>query len=119
DEIPRSGLAGRHSADARRYLSAHSPGYRRSGFACVRPAGVTGECSMKKLIEIKNRWTGAVIHSGEYETVLETVVYCVQKKIFLRGADLRDAYLRGADLSDADLRGADLRDADLRDAYLR
>jgi len=58
-----------------------------------------------KMIEIKNRWSGAVIR--------------VVDAANLRDADLRDADLRGADLCGADLCGADLRDADLRDADLR
>jgi uncharacterized protein YjbI with pentapeptide repeats len=53
--------------------------------------------------EIKHRYTGDVINSGEGD---------------LRGADLRGAYLRGADLGGADLRGADLRGAYLRGADL-
>jgi len=73
-------------------------------------------------IEIKNRFTGAVILCGEYESIKD----CLEKNTgaclggaYLRDADLRDADLGGADLRDADLRGAYLRDADLRDADLR
>ncbi|QMP18230.1 putative pentapeptide repeat protein [Ralstonia phage RpY1] len=60
-------------------------------------------------IEIKNRWTGAVILTVESETLSDAN---------LSGADLRGAYLRGADLSDANLSGADLRGADLSGADL-
>ncbi len=58
-------------------------------------------------IEIKHRFTDAIIVSGEYETIKD----CLEKN---RGANLRGAYLRGANLE-----GADLRDANLRGAYLR
>ncbi len=73
----------------------------------------------KREIKIKNCWTGALIHSGDYYTLAEAVVYCAQTKLTLSGADLRNADLRGADLSSADLRSADLRGADLRGAALR
>jgi hypothetical protein len=66
-------------------------------------------------VQIKHRFTGAVLHIVASDT--------------LRGADLRGAYLGDADLGGADLRGADLRGAylgdadlggaDLRGAYLR
>jgi len=72
-------------------------------------------------IEIRNRYTGSIIISGDYESVRE----CLKKNTGaylrganLRGADLTDADLRGAYLTDADLRGADLRGADLRGADL-
>ena len=54
--------------------------------------------------EIKNRFTGVVIRSGEGE---------------LRDADLQGADLRDANLWDADLQGADLRDANLQGANLQ
>ena len=60
-------------------------------------------------IEIKNRFTGAVILCGEYESIKD----CLEKNT---GACLGGAYLRDADLRDADLGGADLGDAYLRDA---
>ena len=88
-------------------------------------------------VEIKNRWNGEIILSGEYENIKE----CLERNraaylgdadlegadlegANLRGADLRgaylgDAYLRGADLRGADLEGANLRGAYLGDAYLR
>ncbi len=97
-------------------------------------------------VEIKSRFTGKIIVSGDYLSIKD----CLEKNrgaylrgadlggadlggadlggaylrgaylrgADLRGADLRDADLRGADLGDADLRGADLRGADLRGAYL-
>jgi hypothetical protein len=59
--------------------------------------------------EIKNRFTGAVLSSGEGDL----------EGADLRGANLRRADLPGADLPGADLRGANLGDANLRGAYLR
>ena len=80
---------------------------------------------MKIKIEIKNRWTGAILFEYEKEdnTIKDTLVEAVKKHADLGGADLGDADLRGADLGDADLGDADLRgaylgDADLRGAYL-
>jgi len=52
-------------------------------------------------IEIKNRYTGAVLKTVDAES--------------LSGADLSDANLSDANLSDAELRGADLSGADLTD----
>uniref|UniRef100_A0A6M3JAG2 Pentapeptide repeat-containing protein n=2 Tax=viral metagenome TaxID=1070528 RepID=A0A6M3JAG2_9ZZZZ len=63
-------------------------------------------------VEIKNRFTGSIIISGDYDSIKD----CLEKN---RGADLRDANLRGADLRDANLRGADLGYADLGGANLR
>lgn len=67
------------------------------------------------LIEIKNRWTGAVIfsHDCEDNTVKATLLEAIKSDANLSGADLCGAYLcgaylRGADLCDADLSGADL-----------
>jgi hypothetical protein len=74
------------------------------------------------LIEIPNRYTGAIILSGEYESIKD----CLEKNreadlrdADLRDADLREAYLSGANLSGADLSGADLSGADLSGANLR
>jgi len=76
-----------------------------------------GEIKGEMKIEIKHRFTGNIIVSGEYNSVKD----CLEKNrgADLSGADLRDAYLSGADLSGAYLRGAYLRDAYLRDADLR
>ena len=70
---------------------------------------------MKIKIEIKNRWTGAILFEYEKEdnTIKDTLVEAVKKHAYLRGADLGGADLGGADLRGADLRGAYLRDADL------
>ena len=83
-------------------------------------------------VEIKHRWTGAVLYACEVpqEHSGMAMRYALEKAVAirprivlrdadLRGADLRDAVLRGADLSGADLSDADLRDADLRGADLR
>ena len=59
--------------------------------------------------EIRNRFSGAVICSGEC-SVKELVE---NTEANLRVADLRWADLSGADLSGADLRWADLSGADL------
>ena len=64
-----------------------------------------------QLLEIKNRWTGAVIHSGEVNSIAGLAT--------ANKANLRGANLRGANLSDANLSGAYLRGANLSDAYLR
>ena len=71
-------------------------------------------------LQIKNRWTGAVLFEYEKDdnTIKDTVTQAVESGAYLRGAYLRDADLRGANLGGADLGGADLRDADLGDAYL-
>ena len=67
-------------------------------------------------IEIRNRYTGSIIISGDYESVRE----CLKKNTgaYLTDADLRGAYLRGANLRGADLGGADLGGAYLRGANL-
>lgn len=62
-------------------------------------------------IEIKNRYTDAIILHGEYESIKD----CLEKN---RGANLEGAYLRGANLGDAYLEGAYLRGAYLGDANL-
>ena len=81
-----------------------------------------------EVIEIKSRWTGVLLYSGEHVDVKEAVEAAVKAGANLRDADLRDADLRDADLGGADLRdaylggaylgGANLADADLRGAYL-
>ena len=76
---------------------------------------------MKQIkIEIRNRWTGAVVfeYTKEGNTITETVLEAIRRGADLRGADLRGADLRGADLRSADLRNADLCDANLRNADL-
>jgi hypothetical protein len=97
------------------------------------------------MIEIKHRFTGAMICRSETaETIAQAIIGLVEKAreqkqqanlsgaylyeanlsgadligADLRGAYLYEAYLSGADLSGADLRGAYLIGADLRGAYL-
>ena len=60
-------------------------------------------------IDIKNRYTGAVLRTVEADTL---------RGVYLYGADLRWANLYGADLRVANLRGADLSGADLRGARM-
>ena len=69
---------------------------------------------MKQNIEIKNRYTGTVIHTVFGTSLRGADLY----KIDLHGADLYRADLREADLREVDLREADLREADLRKADL-
>ena len=59
------------------------------------------------MIQIKNRWTGAVLWEGE------TLI-----RADLSGANLSRAYLYGANLSGANLYGANLSRADLSGADL-
>ena len=73
------------------------------------------------MIEIKNRYTGEVIVSGEYESIkdcLQRNRYAKLTGAYLTDADIRDAKLTNADLIDAKLTGADLTDADLTGANL-
>ena len=80
-------------------------------------------------IEIKSRWTGAVLYSAETDNLKTACEMAARNRIVLSGAvlsgadlsgaDLRGAVLSGAVLSDAVLRGADLRGAVLSDAVLR
>jgi len=67
-------------------------------------------------IEIKSRFTGAVLFSVEAGSMKAALEIAVNKGAYLRSADLRSAYLRSADLSGANLSGADLRSADLSGA---
>lgn len=72
-------------------------------------------------IEIRNRWTGAVVfeYTKEGNTITETVLEAIRRGANLSDADLSDADLRCADLRCANLCGANLSDADLRGADLR
>ena len=60
-------------------------------------------------IEIKNKFTGEVIHSGEYEDIRACLIGALKS-----GADLRWANLSWTNLAGVNLTGADLRWADLR-----
>jgi hypothetical protein len=76
------------------------------------------------MIEIRNRWTNAVLYRSETaKTVREALVEAVSARANLAGANLAGAYLAGANLAganlaDANLAGADLADADLAGADL-
>jgi hypothetical protein len=72
---------------------------------------------MKK-IQIKHRWTEAVLFEGEFETLKDAVAAAIANRAYLNGAYLSGADLRRADLSGADLSGADLNGAYLNGAYL-
>ena len=69
--------------------------------------------------EIKHRWTGAVLYSGEHATVKDALLAAIAVKADLRRADLSEAYLSEADLSGADLSEAMLSEAYLSEADLR
>ena len=71
------------------------------------------------IIEIKGRYTGLVIYSGDFDSVKDAVVAAVKEGISLSGASLRSASLSSASLSGADLAYADLSGASLRGASLR
>jgi uncharacterized protein YjbI with pentapeptide repeats len=71
------------------------------------------------MIEIKHRFTGAVLYRSENaETIKDALEEAVNGDADLRGADLRGADLRGADLRGANLYGANLYGANLRGANL-
>ena len=55
-----------------------------------------------KVIEIQNRWTGAVLYSGEHADVKEAVEAAVKA-----GANLAGAYLTGANLAGAKVGAGD------------
>lgn len=65
-------------------------------------------------IEIKHRYTGAVLHTVDADTLIRASLGGAD----LTGANLTGAYLRGADLSGAHLRGANLGGANLGGADL-
>jgi len=80
----------------------------------------------EKKVEIKNRFTGAVIFQSNKTTLKEAVEEgkanlneAYLSGANLREADLREANLYGANLREADLREANLYGADLREANLR
>jgi hypothetical protein len=67
--------------------------------------------AMSSTIEIKHRSTGAVLWSGEAESLREGLNAAVKARADLAGADLAGAYLAGADLAGAYLARADLAGA--------
>ena len=71
------------------------------------------------MIDILNRWTGAVLyHSEEAQTIAEAVKKAREARANLYAADLSRANLSGADLSGADLSRANLYAANLSRANL-
>ena len=66
------------------------------------------------MIEIKHRYTGAVLRTINADTLTEANL----TRAYLYGADLHGADLTWADLRGADLREADLSGTDLTGAYL-
>ena len=75
------------------------------------------------MIQIKHRYTRAVIFEHEGPAIKDAVIAAVQARAAfaganLAGADLAGAYLAGAILAGANLEGANLADAYLADAYL-
>jgi Family of unknown function (DUF5758)/Pentapeptide repeats (8 copies) len=70
------------------------------------------------LVAIENRWTGAVIITGEYENVRAAVLKAIKSRADLSSADLSGADLSRADLSRANLSRANLNGADLSSANL-
>ena len=72
------------------------------------------------LIEIKNRWTDAVIYSCDVPATVPSGMEMrhALEKATQANAYLSGAYLSGANLIDAYLSGANLIDAYLSDAYL-
>ena len=69
-------------------------------------------------MQIKNRYTDAVIFEDDKPTLRETVLNAVAQKAYLAGAYLACANLADADLADADLAGANLAGAYLACANL-
>lgn len=69
-------------------------------------------------IEIKDRWSGEVKVSGEFESLKAAVEAMVVERKSLEAANLGGANLEGANLGAANLRGANLGGAYLGGAYL-
>ena len=75
-------------------------------------------------VEIKSRFSGAVLFAAETESMRLAVELAVKARAYLAGAhlaraNLADANLARANLADANLAGADLARAHLADAKLR
>jgi uncharacterized protein YjbI with pentapeptide repeats len=95
----------------------------------MNPAGRTWSAEINRgekivaIIEIKNRWNGKVLYSGEHESLKEAVKENSDIDGLFDNLDLSEADLVGADLSNtvlpnASLAGADLSNANLSDANL-
>jgi len=70
-------------------------------------------------MNIKNRYTGEVIYSGDFKDIKSLLIDAVSKGANLMGANLWGANLRGANLCGANLRNANLWGANLWGANLR
>jgi hypothetical protein len=69
-------------------------------------------------MEIKNRFTGAVIYSGEAATLMDLVAKAVKSGANLYGANMSGANMSRANLYGADLSGANLSRANMSGANL-
>ncbi len=69
-------------------------------------------------MQIKNRWTDAVLFEGDFATIRLCVEAALESGAYLGAADLGAAYLGCANLRGANLGGAYLGGANLRGAYL-
>jgi hypothetical protein len=67
------------------------------------------------LIEIKHRYTGEVLHSGEYADLREAVIAAVKQYANLQYANLQYANLQSANLQYANLQSANLQYAENAD----
>jgi hypothetical protein len=74
--------------------------------------------STNPMIQIKHRYTDAVLHEGDHQTMLEAVTEAIASRADLSRANLSDADLSDANLSDANLFGANLFGANLSRADL-
>jgi len=68
--------------------------------------------------EIKSRWDGSILFSGEFGNIRLCIEAAVKSGAYLSGANLSGANLSGANLSGADLSGANLSGAYLSGANL-
>lgn len=57
-------------------------------------------------IQIKHRYTEAILHEGDYNSILDALSAAIKSGADLRGANLSGANLGGAKLSGANLTGA-------------
>ena len=57
-------------------------------------------------IEIKHRWTSALLYTGDHANMLAALLAAIASGVNLSGVNLSGADLSGADLSGADLSGA-------------
>jgi hypothetical protein len=65
-------------------------------------------------IEIRNRWTGAIMFTEEADSLK-----AASQRLVVRGSDLSGSNLRDSDLSGSDLSGSNLRDSNLSGSNLR